>query len=237
MSERRTNERTLLKYAWARRDGSYRTSANQEDAGHDRTHFWRRETLLACYTEISAKGCCTNGLRVAEAVSVNKHVRTPASFYYLLGGKRMRFHIGINCGAEVYFIGHEKGDHFLLNPPKDSGRWKIDLVELESRLSGLLSSKKFGRAVDQYCFRLEIADFEKWGEWFTPGCSRVVYRPKSRSVESVGQLRWHDIACSIANVSCAKRKPKDFDCESFLEAVLASLDRIPVSDVRAVRAA
>jgi len=165
----------------------------------------------------------------------------------------MQFQIRINCGAEVYFVGHEKGDHFLLNPPTDSGRWKIDVLELESRMTELLSARKFGGVVRQYVFRFEIADFEKWGAWFAPDGNRVTYRPKSGSVESVGQLRWRDvkdlspteqfrqlksaIARSIGNVATTKRRPKGFDANEFLHAVVESLDRIPVAEVRARRAA
>lgn len=42
----------------------------------------RRQPFLPCYTDSSAKRCCiSNRIRVAEAGSTSKNVRTPASFY------------------------------------------------------------------------------------------------------------------------------------------------------------
>lgn len=165
----------------------------------------------------------------------------------------MQFQIRINCGAEVYFIGHEKGDHFRINPPSDTGRWKVSLLELEARMSELLASRNFGGVVARYIFRFEIADFEKWGEWFARDGNRVTYRPKSKSIESVGQLKWADVkdleveeqyaalklavVRSIENIAAAKRRPKGFNTESFKDAVMECLGQISAKDVRAASAA
>ncbi len=155
----------------------------------------------------------------------------------------MNFGTVTSSGAEVLFVGAERGNSIPPDAWLASGRWKISMTALERYLNEGLNGQSFGGSIDLFMFCFEIADLETWGEWFKATEDYVSYRPKSRSVWSVGQIRWSDvkdlppdaqlralrtaIQTAIHRIATKKRKPKDFAYVDFATAVDALLEQAP----------
>ncbi|MFC6439429.1 hypothetical protein [Bowmanella sp. JS7-9] len=115
------------------------------------------------------------------------------------------------------------------------GRWRIDMVDFEKYLTNKIKDLDFGQSIETYCFGFEIADTKLWGEFFASTKEYISYRPKSKTLVSVGQIEWlsvkdldfksqlkrlaEAIVESATRVSVLKRKPKDFNYEYFAEVV------------------
>jgi hypothetical protein len=111
---------------------------------------------------------------------------------------------------------------------------------LDAYLNERLEAKSFGTSVDRFVFCSEIADFEKWDEFFQTSTAYTSYRPKRKELWSVGQLRWSDVKdlqpsdqiqalrvslqAAIHRIGTKPRKPKDFAYLEFaatIETMLA----------------
>ena len=165
----------------------------------------------------------------------------------------MEFRTQIASGKEVLFVGHERGN---FQSPADwlkTGRWKIGMRALDDYLTKSLTERSYGVSISRFVFCFEIADFELWGASFLDTADFTSYRPKSRALWSVGQLRWSDvkdypaahqlgalrvtIQSAIHKVSTMSRKPRDFACEAFASDVDAILAQAPVEALIAKPAA
>src|SRR5215813_9392469 len=138
----------------------------------------------------------------------------------------MKFRTVITSGKEVLFVGHERGNAKSSEAWLSPGRWKISISALDAYLSEKLETKSFGSSVGRFVFCFEIADFENWGKFFGTSATYTSYRPKSKEVWSVGQVRWSEvkdleisdqilalrgaIQAAIKRVGARPRKPKDF---------------------------
>jgi hypothetical protein len=78
----------------------------------------------------------------------------------------MKFRTVITSGNEVLFVGHERGDSKPAAAWLSTGRWKLSMLALDAYLNERLEAKSFGTSVDRFVFCSEIADFEKWDEFF-----------------------------------------------------------------------
>jgi hypothetical protein len=143
---------------------------------------------------------------------------------------------------EHTFFTHQK---YSFDPSlkSETGRWKIDSTKFDAELSKLLAEKSFGASISEFVFGFEMADFETWGALFAKSASYISYRPKTKTLMCVGQLRWSDVKHKIAaeqlsdlrmaiidsikRAASKDRKPKDFshqDFASYLDVQLANLD-------------
>ncbi|HEY6095166.1 MAG TPA: hypothetical protein VIU93_09480 [Gallionellaceae bacterium] len=93
----------------------------------------------------------------------------------------------------------------------------------------------FGTSIEEFVFGFEIAELKEWGRRFTDTRDYISYRPKSKTLISVGQLEWKEVKdlsaaeqlsrlgaallSSIERIATAKRKPKDFDHAAFARAI------------------
>jgi len=159
----------------------------------------------------------------------------------------MRFGTRIASGKEVLFVGHERGNSRPASDWLSPGRWKISISELENYLSRSLEQCDFGTSIERFVFCFEIADFELWGKSFSETAEYVSYRPKSKELWSVGQVRWSDVKdlepagqlaalqkaihTAIARIGRKPRKPKDFQYDRFASEVAALLARAPINEL------
>jgi len=118
------------------------------------------------------------------------------------------------------------------------------MSSLDIYLTDRLGDKSFGGSIDRFVFCFEIADFEKWGEFFTCSANYTSYRPKSKEMWSVGQLHWAEVKdlsasdqlvalrralqTAIYRIGQKARKPKDFVYVAFASTVEALLQDAPV---------
>jgi len=156
----------------------------------------------------------------------------------------------ITCGGEVKWAGvPDNGPAYYGGPPPDSGLWKLSTQKLEDYFDSVLKFLSFGDSIDIFVLGFEIAELEGWGDYFTSMSSYISYRPKSRSLISVGQLNWLDVKdlpaneqfkCfsgillgAIGRIADMKRKPRDFDHVAFQATVQRMLARCPVEQIEA----
>lgn len=106
---------------------------------------------------------------------------------------------------------------------------------LDLYLTERLEPQSFGTSITRFVFCFEIADFENWGAFFEANAERTIYKPKSKEIWSVGQIRWADVKdltaseqlqalraavqTAINRIGTKKRKPKDFTYLAFALAV------------------
>jgi hypothetical protein len=106
-----------------------------------------------------------------------------------------------------------------------------------------LDGKSFGGSIESFAFCFEIADFENWGDFFRASAEYTSYRPKSKEIWSVGQLRWTAVQYlppadrlgalrgavqeAILRIGAKRRKPKDFAYAAFAAEVDAFLEQAP----------
>src|SRR5262249_15520691 len=105
----------------------------------------------------------------------------------------MIFRTKITSAKEVLFVGGEHGNARAPSDWLQAGRWRVSMSAVDAYLTERLRETSFGTSVVQFVFCFEIADFELWGSFFEASASYTSYRPKQRSVWSVGQLRWSDV--------------------------------------------
>jgi hypothetical protein len=155
----------------------------------------------------------------------------------------MNFLTKVTSGNEVLFVGSERGNSQLPDAWLASERWKISMPALDAYLNDRLKGQSFGGSVDLFVFGFEIADFEKWADFFKSTKDYVSYRPKSRSIVSVGQIRWTDVKdlppaaqfrelrillqTAINRIGTKKRRPRDFAYADFAVTVEALLKQAP----------
>ena len=159
----------------------------------------------------------------------------------------MKFRTVITSDKDVLFVGRERGNAQPAETWLASGRWKISIPALDLYLTEGLDVQSFGKSIDRFVFCFEIANFENWGPFFQTSADYTSYRPKSKEIWSVGQIRWEyvkDLSASeqlqtiraavqaaIHRVGTKKRKPSDFRYKEFAVAVdalfeTASLDNL-----------
>jgi hypothetical protein len=147
-------------------------------------------------------------------------------------------------GKEVLFIGGERGNSRSADAWLSSGRWRISMPAIDLYLTEGLKARSFGTSIDRFVFCFEIANFEDWGAFFQASADYTSYKPKSKEIWSVGQIRWDDvkdlaaseqlqvlrtaIQTAINRIEIKKRKPKDFAHIAFASAVEALLESAPL---------
>jgi hypothetical protein len=149
----------------------------------------------------------------------------------------MHFHVALTTGIEVVFAdGSNRVQHWR-DPGK--GAWRIDVYAFERYMDRRLAPLSFGDRIDDFYFGLEIADFARWTNAFTDATGYSSYRPRSRSLVSVGYLDWplvkdlspdeqlnqlkQALAGAVARVDQMKRKPRQFDIPGFSQAIAQAL--------------
>jgi hypothetical protein len=156
----------------------------------------------------------------------------------------MKFRTVITSGKEVLFVSRERGNSKPTDAWLSSGRWRISMRALDLYLTEGLEAQSFGKSIDRFVFCFEIANFEDWGAFFQASADYTSYRPKSKEIWSVGQIRWGDVKdltvseqlqalraavqTAINRIGTKKRKPKDFAHIAFASAVEALLERAPL---------
>ncbi len=155
----------------------------------------------------------------------------------------MKFRTKVTSGNEVLFVGHERGNAKPADAWLSVGRWKISIQALDAYLNTRLNGKSFGSSVEGFVFCFEIADFENWGDFFRATADYTSYRPKSKEIWSVGQLRWTTVQHlpptdqlgalrgavreAILRIGEKRRKPKDFAYVAFATEVDTLLEQAP----------
>lgn len=154
----------------------------------------------------------------------------------------MLFSIQVSAGNEVVFAGHSTKDRpIYYGAAPSTGLWKLSIPKMADFLAAELASLSFGESLDEFRLGLEIAELEGWGDFFKATRQLVIYRPRSRSLVSVGQLEWTTVkdlqaadqlqhltsalVGAIEQVPRAKRKPKSFDATALAKQVQQSMGR------------
>jgi hypothetical protein len=162
----------------------------------------------------------------------------------------MKFRIAVKSGGEVVFAGHSQKDRpVYYGAPAETGLWRVSVPKFEDLVARELAPMSFGHSVEEFVFGFEIAELEEWGRWFKETRDYMSYRPKSRTLISVGQLEWKEVKdlptsaqlsklgdallSSIERIATAKRKPKDFDYVAFAQAIRSFLPSCKSSMVQA----
>ena len=169
----------------------------------------------------------------------------------------MKFVVKQTLGSEVIADGPPRQSEpiYYGGPPPETGRWHVDLTVFEAFCADRLAKVDFGMSIETYYFGLEIAELQAWGAIFTATSEYTSYRPKMKSLVSVGQIEWSEIKhdtlekqlaalwaallSSIDRVASMQRKPKDFDSAAFAAAVrvlMTSSDAAAFAIVDASRA-
>lgn len=115
---------------------------------------------------------------------------------------------------------------------------------LDLYLTEGLEAESFGKSIARFVFCFEIANFETWGAFFQASAEYTSYRPKSKEIWSVGQVRWEDVKdlaasgqlqairaavqTAINRIGTKKRKPKDFAHIAFASTVDALFEKAPL---------
>jgi len=108
-----------------------------------------------------------------------------------------------------------------------------------------LPGMTFGNSIERYVFGFEISDTSD-GFTFEETRDYVSYRPKTKSLVSVGQVDWPAIRLlspleqldifkqlllgSIDRAASARRKPRDFDFKAFRLAISRELELLEHQD-------
>lgn len=99
----------------------------------------------------------------------------------------MEFRIQVTVGREVRFAWHQKRDS------SQTGAWYVRLQRFENFLKDGLRDCNFGESVKTFVFGFEMAELKNWGKFFGATAHYVSYRPKTKTLISVGQLNWPDV--------------------------------------------
>ena len=160
----------------------------------------------------------------------------------------MRLKMQITCGAEVKWAGMPRNDPIYYGgPPPESGAWKLRMEKIENYFDRTLKNLSYGDSIEVFVLGFEIAELEGWGNFFTSMTGYMSYRPKTKSLISVGQLNWPDVKDlpateqfqrfseilleAIARLSEMKRKPRNFDAAAFSAEVARLLAQCSVDEV------
>lgn len=160
----------------------------------------------------------------------------------------MQLRIKTTSGAEVKWAGVVRSDPvYYGGPPPETGLWKLSIPQIEDYFCAELHGFSFGPSLDTFVLGFEIATLGEWGKFFTSTAQYTSYRPKMRSLLSVGQLNWPDVKDisaeeqfsrfsetlldAIERINTMKRKPRRFDLERFSRRVEQLLKNCPVSKV------
>lgn len=152
----------------------------------------------------------------------------------------MKFRVATTSGGEVIFEGHSKTDlPIYYGATQETGLWRICIPKFEDFLVSELANLSFGSSIEEFVFGLEIAELEEWGHWFKDTRDFMSFRPKTKQLISVGQIEWKDVKdlsieeqliklntaliVAVERIENAKRKPKDFDCQSFAATIKSIL--------------
>lgn len=162
----------------------------------------------------------------------------------------MRFRIDVTNGGEVNFAGHSPSHRpVYYGAQPETGLWRVSIPKFEDLLALELSPMSFGSSIDEFAFGFEIAELEEWGWYFKETRDYISYRPRSKTLISVGQLEWKEVKnlsaseqlsrlgaallSAVERVATAKRKPKDFDHAAFAQAIRDFLSSCEPSAVQA----
>jgi hypothetical protein len=162
----------------------------------------------------------------------------------------MQFVTKLSTGIEVIHLKFEnkRPDYLYAHKPSlkdEKGRWRIDLVKFDEFLSEALKDQSFGDSIDRFMFGFEMADFDSWG--WSNVATYVSYRPKDKTLLSVGKLDWLEVKdksaleqlkllqCTVIesiNLAMqAKRKPKNFNHVAFAEFMKLIFDNLLLESV------
>ncbi len=161
----------------------------------------------------------------------------------------MKFRTVVTSGVEVVFAGQSRAmAPVYCGAPPTTGLWRIDVPKFDDFLALELAPRSFGQSIEEYVFGFEIAELDEWGSWFKETRDYISYRPRNKSIVSVGQIEWKVVKdsesevqlshlgaallASIERVGTMKRKPKDFDYAGLAQCVswaIANCDSCAVS--------
>ncbi len=162
----------------------------------------------------------------------------------------MKFRIVVTAGGEVTFAGQSQAAQpVYYGASVETGLWRISIPRFEDHLASALASHAFGDSIEEFIFGLEIGELSEWGRWFKATRDYISYRPKSKTLVSVGQVEWKQVKdlppnaqlshlsdaliSSIERIAFLKRKPKDFDHTTFAESVRQYLAKCTSATVTA----
>lgn len=149
----------------------------------------------------------------------------------------MQFILKLTTGGEVIFDGPPGplAPVYYGGPPPETGRWRVDPVRFEDFCAARLAKVDVGDSIDTFCFGLEIAELQGWGDTFAATRQYISHRPKMKALVSVGQIEWADVkhlgverqmdvlwsalVSSVERVAAMKRKPRNFDAHALSTAV------------------
>lgn len=101
----------------------------------------------------------------------------------------MQLKLKIACGGEVKWAGAvDSGLVYYGGPPQESGVWKLSTAKIEDYFDDGLKNLSYGDPIETFVLDFELADLEGWAGFFTSMSHYVSYRPKTKSIVSVGQL-------------------------------------------------
>jgi hypothetical protein len=160
----------------------------------------------------------------------------------------MKFRVVVTAGGEVTFAGQSQTEQpVYYGAPVETGLWRISIPRFEDHLTSALAQHAFGDSIEEFIFGLEIGELDEWGQWFKATHDYVSYRPKSKTLVSVGQIEWKQVKdlpphaqlvhlsdtliSSIERLALLKRKPKDFDQSAFAASVRQSLGNCTLATV------
>jgi hypothetical protein len=162
----------------------------------------------------------------------------------------MQLRIQITAGGEVNWAGQvHSGPIYYGGPPPQSGQWKLSMPRIEDYLCAALGGVSYGDSIETFVLGYEIGELEGWGSFFTSTAHYASYRPKMKTLLSVGQLNWPDVKDlsaqeqfakfsetlldAIWRVKTMKRRPKNFDIVQFAIDVAALLKICSVEKITA----
>jgi hypothetical protein len=121
------------------------------------------------------------------------------------------------------------------------------MVRLADYIDRKIAGASFGESIELFVLGFEIAELDGWGHYFTSLSDYTSYRPKQKTIISVGQLNWPDVKdldeqaqfdrfadtllSAVARVGSMKRKPGSFDVDRFMVMLQSILAACPVTEI------
>ena len=157
----------------------------------------------------------------------------------------MKFRILLSSSWTVKYASKaEAGGRF--DPGK--GVWWLKLDRIEHLVNEAISALSFGESIDTYAFGFEILDTSE-GFDFANTRDYVSYRPKTKSLLSVGQVDWpavrflspalqwdvftQSLLGSVHRAAAARRKPREFNLHVFHSTITRVLEGLDPRDFTA----
>ena len=150
----------------------------------------------------------------------------------------MKIKIQCSSDASVHFANPQ----WIVDPKL--GLWRINLTRLAHFLNDHLEELSFGESITTFYFGFELV---VPGEFWRQMANYVSYRPKMKTIISVGQVDWpavkylngseqlshlfQALELAIVRVATMKRKPRSFDSQAFLKSVREIIPTCSVDDV------